>query len=66
MTFRGPFEVTGNGYFACWGGVLTYCVLAVQEFENSVARLDPKGAAYADAPAAEAEGIYPTVEDGAP
>lgn len=26
LTFTGPFEVTSNGYFACWGGVI--CALA--------------------------------------
>lgn len=28
VTFRGPFTVTGNGYFASWAGAVTSCLAA--------------------------------------
>lgn len=32
MTFRGPFNLTGNGYFGVWGGAVTaiYCAVAAK------------------------------------
>jgi len=36
LTFKHPFNTTGNGYFACWGALLLsiyYCQLAVEKLK---------------------------------
>ena len=43
LTFLGPFTTTGNGFFACWGGLL--CAFAFTWHEGGLGAAEPPPAA---------------------
>ena len=46
MTFRGPFLITGNGYFGAWGSLVAACLWAVNAgVVDAVAKFVPGAAA---------------------
>jgi hypothetical protein len=47
LTFLGPFTTTGNGFFACWGGLL--CAFAFTWHEGGLGAAEPPPAAPARA-----------------
>jgi len=51
VTFRGPFEIPGNGYFAAWGGVVITIYIAFSSFK---VQLGEEGNAAVRAPAKSA------------